>query len=241
VTPKTAIRTRPVPKDQFLDIKPVDFVRAGEFLREEPRGIGRIGGGKEPKVGFSENDVVYLLLDKEIPSGQLLGVYRVRGPIGVSGRSTRSGYVKYLIGILQVGPVTEGQLSARVRQSFEDLTRADLLTEEIPGFTAVKIAPGAEPLDTTVLAGRNENSELATGNFIYLDAGAEAGVAVGNVFRMVAPTGILQGTPMEARSVRSDVAWAVVVRVSEKYSTAYVANSTESFAAGVPARRGDPK
>jgi len=237
--PKVAARIKPAPKDPYLDIKPADFVRAGEFLRMEPKGIGRIRGGREPKVGFAENEVVYLQLNKEIPAGQLLGVYRVRGPIDVTGSSTHSGYVMYLIGILQVGPEVEGQLSARVRQSFEDLTRADLISEEIPAYSAVKIVPGEEGLKATVLAGRQENSELATGNFIYLDRGANAGVAVGNVFRVVAPTGIAQGIPsMESKSVRSDVAWAVVVRVSGEYATAYIASSTESFAAGVQARRG---
>jgi len=241
VAPKVAARTKPAPIDPYLDIKPADFVRAGEFLRVEPKGIGRIWGGRDPKVGFSEDDVVYLKLDKEIPAGQLLGVYRVRGPINVSGRSTHSGYVMYLVGVLQVGREVEGQLSARVRQSFEDLTRADLISEEIPAYSAVKIVPGEEGLEATVLAGRQENSELATGNFIYLDRGAAAGVAVGNVFRVVARTGIAQGIPsMESKSVRSDVAWAVVVRVSGEYASAYIANSTESFAAGVPARRGIP-
>jgi len=238
--PKVA-RPKPVPREPYLDIKPEDFARAGEFLREEPEGIGHIWGGRDPKIGFGEGDVVYLKLDKEIPIGQLLGVYRVRRPDEVYGVGTHSGYVKYLIGIIQVEPTVEGQRTARVRRSFEELTRADLISEEIPGYTAVKIVPGAEGLEATVLAGRQENSELATGNFIYLEGGTAAGIAVGNVFRVVALTGVTQGTPYESLSVKSEVAWVVVVRTSKDYSTAYVARSTESFAAGVPARRGIPK
>src|SRR5512134_3002323 len=69
----------------MLDISPSDFVRAGEFVRERPKGIGRIRASEEPKVAFSEGDKVFLKLEKEIPAGQLLGVYRVRGPISARG------------------------------------------------------------------------------------------------------------------------------------------------------------
>jgi len=81
VKPRFRPSPSPVP---YLDIKPEDFVRAGEFLKEAPRGSGtsRQGG---PKVGFVAGDAIYLSLRKEIPEGQLLGVYRVRGPIDSPG------------------------------------------------------------------------------------------------------------------------------------------------------------
>ncbi len=47
-------------------------------MKEEPKGIGHIYGGKDPKVGFVEGDTVYLSLRKEIQPGQLLG--RLPGP-----------------------------------------------------------------------------------------------------------------------------------------------------------------
>jgi hypothetical protein len=238
-TPETAAPAPP--PERFLDILPADFVRGGEFVREAPKGIGHIVGGRDPKVGFAENDTVYLGLDRELPAGQLLGVYRVRGPIDVSGGRSYSGYVKYLIGVLQVGPKEDGELTARVRKSFEDLTRTDLVSEEIPAYAQVRITPGEEGLSSNVIAGRNQNKEMATGNFVYLDRGASAGVAVGNVFRVLAPTGIAVGTPMAAMGdVKTEVARAVVIRVSNDFSTAYVDSSTQSFGVGVPVTRGIP-
>jgi hypothetical protein len=165
------------PRVPYLEIKPADFVRAGEFSKEAPKGIGNIRGGKEPKVGFVEGDTVYLSLGKEIPAGQLLGVYRVRGPIAGSGKRPVSGYVNYLIGVIQAVPNVDGQPTAKVRQSFEDLTRADLISEEIPAYTPVRIDPGADGIPSSVITGRLENKELAQGDFIYLDHGAAAGVA----------------------------------------------------------------
>jgi hypothetical protein len=234
-----ANRPSPVP---YLDIKPADVVRAGEFLKEAPSGIGNIHGGKEPKVAFVEGDTVYLSLRKEIPAGQLLGVYRVRGPIDGSGKRSVSGYVKYLIGVIQAVPNVDGQPAARVRQSFEDLTRADLISEEIPAYTPVRIDPGADGIPSSVITGRLENKELAQGDFIYLDQGASAGVAVGNVFRLFVPTGEAAGASSSSASgaVLFEVARAVVVRVSPDFATAYVASGSESFAAGVSARRGIP-
>jgi len=230
------------PRVPYLNIKPEEFVRAGEFLKEAPKGIGQIQGGKDPKVGFVEGDTVYLALRKEIPPGQLLGVYRVRGPIDSPGKRPVSGYVKYLIGVIQAGPKVDGEATAKVRQSFEDLTRADLISEEIPAYTPVRIDPGADGIPCTVITARLLNKELAQGDFIYLDQGASAGAAVGNVFRVFVPTGVEAGSEATsaAGAVRFEVARAVVVRVSPDFSTAYVSSSSESFAAGVSARRGIP-
>ena len=242
--PAEAAAVRPVapPRVPYLDIKPEDFVRAGEFLKDAPKGIGNIQGGKEPKVGFVEGDTVYLSLRKEIPAGQLLGVYRVRGPIHSPGKRPVSGYVKYLIGVIQVVPKVDGQATAVVRHSFEDLTRADLISEEIPAYTPVRIDPGADGIPTSVITGRLENKELAQGDFIYLDQGSSAGVAVGNVFRLFVPTGAEAGAEAYSASgkVLFEVARAVVVRVSPEFSTAYIASGSESFAAGMSARRGIP-
>ena len=231
------------PRVPYLDIKPEDFVRAGEFLKEAPKGIGNIQGGKEPAVGFVEGDTVYLALRKEIPAGQLLGIYRVRGPIDSPGKRPVSGYVKYLIGVIQAVPKVDGQATAKVRHSFEDLTRADLISEEIPAYTPVRIEPGADGIPCSVITGRLWNEELAQGDFIYLDRGASAGVAVGNVFRVFVPTGVESGSEAYSKpgKVQFEVARAVVVRVSPDFSTAYIASGTESFAAGVSARRGIPE
>jgi hypothetical protein len=237
-----AVPAVPPPRVSYLDIKPSDFVRAGEFSREAPKGIGHIVSGKEPKVGFVEGDTVYLSLRKAVPAGQMLGVYRVRGPIDSPGKRSVSGYVKYLIGVIQAVPDVDGQATAKVRHSFEDLTRTDLISEEIPAYAPVPIDPGADGIPSSVITGRLENKELAQGDFIYLDQGASAGVGVGNVFRLFVPTGAAAGASSSSASgtVLFEVARAVVVRVSPDFSTAYLTDSTESFAAGISARRGIP-
>ncbi len=239
---KPAIPPAAAPRIPYLDIEPADFVRAGEFLTEAPKGIGNIQGGKEPKVGFVEGDTVYLDLVKDIPAGQMLGVYRVRGPVKGSGNRPVTGYVKYLIGVIQAGKKLDGQTTARVRQSFEDLTREDLISEEIPAYVAVRIDPGAEGVEAYVITGRLETKELSQGDFVYLDRGASAGVAVGNVFRVFIPTGGASGAA-ESKfdgAVQFEIARVVVVRVSGEFSTAYIASGSESFSAGVLARRGIP-
>ena len=231
----------PPPSVPYLDIKPADFVRAGEFMKERPRGIGNIVGGQEPKVGFVEGDTVYLSLGKEIPEGQLLGVYRVRGPVKGAGERPVSGYVKYLIGVIQAGSKEKGRVVAKVRQSFEDLTQADLISEEIPAYTSVRIVPGEDGIPSWVLAGRLENKEFSEGDFIYLDSGSSAGVALGNVFRVFVPTGSASAAESAPTTgILYEVARSVIVRVSPGFSTAYVVGSQESFAAGARARRGNP-
>ena len=229
----------PAPAPPMLEISPSDFVRAGEFVRKKPKGIGRIRAAEEPKVAFSEGDKVFLKLDKEIPAGQLLGVYRVRGPITERGDRRVTGYARYLVGLVQVKGTESGEVFGIVRKSFEDLSREDQVSEEIPAYAPVPISPGAPGLEASVISGQAENAELATGNFIFLNRGSGAGVAVGNVFRLVEEGG-KRAAALSAREpgIRVDVGRAVVVRVSPEFSTAYIEKSYLSFPAGVIAIRG---
>jgi hypothetical protein len=226
------------PTVRILDITPSEFVRAGEFLREAPKGIGRIRAAEEPKDAFSDGDKVFLELDKEIPAGQLLGVYRVRGPIKGRGDRHVRGYARYLVGLVQVKGKEGGEAVGVIRKSFEDLSREDELGEDIPSYVPVSISPGAPGLEAAVISGQWENEELAAGNFVFLSRGADAGVGIGNVFRLVESSGT--GGYLSAREpgISVEVGQAVVVRVSHEFSTAYVVESTQSFHAGVAALRG---
>ena len=222
-----------------LPISPEDFVRAGEFTTDRPEGIGSIRGGEQDKVAFSEGDKVYLALDKEIPEDQILGVYRVRGPVRSPSDRPISGYVRFLVGVLQVTGKQNGQVIAVVRKSFEDLGREDQIHEEIPSYSPVYSQEGAGGLEAYVISGRSPKVELATGDFVYLDRGADAGVAVGDLFRLFHRRGDATSDGSKAMAdVRIQVGKAVVVRVLPGSATAYVNKTSQSFPAGAIARRG---
>ncbi len=228
-------------RENYLDVSPDSLVRAGQFLAEKPKGIGKITGGKDPKEGFSAGDTVYLSLDRRIPEGQMLAVYRVRGPLSVPGGRVSSGYVKFLLGILQMGPVEEGRPTAVVRTSFLDITRDDIVSDEIPAYSRVKVVPGDDRVRATVIASRNVNVELATGDFIFIDSGSAAGVEVGNVFRIYRAIELEAGAATVSRGeTKIEVARAVVVRADKDFSTLYVNSGTRPFDVGSEARRGVP-
>lgn len=228
-------------RENFLDLSADALVRSGQFLAEKPTGLGKILGGKDPKVGFSTKDTIYLSLDRQPPDGTLLAVYRVRGPLRVPDGRVRSGYVKYLIGLLQTGPPENGKTTAVVKEAYEDITREDLVSAEIPSFSRVKIVPGDESVRSTVIANRTISQEMATGDFVFLDSGSSSGVEVGNVFRVYKPTDLEVGASIAGRGgARVDVARLVVVRADRDFSTAYVHRSNQSFEVGVQARRGIP-
>jgi len=220
-----------------LNIPPEEFVRAGEFTRDRPMGIGRIAGGWEDKDAFSEADKVYLSLDKEIPEDQILGVYRVRGPVKSHTERPVSGYVRFLVGIVQVTGKQEGHVTAVVRQSFSDLTRADLIREDIPSYSPVYPKEGKSGVKASVITGREPKVALSTNDFVYLDQGTDAGVAVGDVYRIYDTRG---GTTWYGRDeiakVHIPVGKVVVVRALPGSATAYVTRSTQDISAGAIAQ-----
>ena len=231
----------PDSRSGYLDITPEQSIRAGQFLRNKPAGIGRIEGGKEPKEAFSTGDSVYLLLDQKIPEGQLLAVYRVDERKSVPGGKVSSGYVKYLVGVLQVAATEDGRLTANVRESFEDISNADIISTEVPSSFRVKIAPGAENIRSTVIAGQSIKAEQGAGDYIFIDSGSASGVEVGNVFRIHKSLEFEAGAGMGTRSeTRVESAHSVVIRADKEFSTLYVVNSKNSFDVGSQARRGLP-
>lgn len=229
----------PPPRIPTLSILPSEFVRAGVFLREKPAGIGAIRGGDDPQAVFSKGDRVLLKLDKEVPAGQMLGVYRVRGPIKTPGDRPVLGYVKYLAGIVQSGGNEKSGSFGVIRDSFEDMDRKDMIFEEIPSYSPIVLSPASEGTAANVVAGQEGNEELSTGDFIFLDRGSSSGIAPGNGFRLFDVVDVSEGATGKMKtSALVEVGEAVVVRVSPGYSTAYVVKCTRSFAAGVRAVAG---
>jgi len=227
------------PARATLHISPEDFVRAGEFTPDRPKGIGRIAGGEQDKDAFSETDKVYLSLDKEIPEDQILGVYRVRGKVKSRTARPVSGYVRYLVGILQVTGKKEGQATAVVRKSFADLSREDLIREDIPSYSPVYLNEGKSGEEAVVIAARYPKVALSADDFIYLDRGADAGVAVGDVYRLYDTRGSSTWYGRdEIEVVHIPVGKAVIVRVLPGSATAYVTHSTQDISVGAIAHPG---
>ncbi|MCL2103254.1 MAG: LysM peptidoglycan-binding domain-containing protein [Syntrophorhabdaceae bacterium] len=227
------------PDGVYLNISPFRMICAGEFLREKPEGIGKIDGGKEPKEGFTTGDVVFLSLNMDIPEGQLIAAYRVRGPVNVPGGKVRAGYIKHLIGILQVSRLEDGHLTAIVRDAFEEISRTDLISDEIPGYYRIKIIPVDDDIRATVIASQSVSEALASGEYIFIDSGAIEGLEAGNVFRVHMAVELEAGMgKVERGTMMPEVARAVVVRVDPEFATLYVHSSEKPFDVGSQVRRG---
>ena len=225
------------PVKTALQIAPEEFVQGGEFVPERPVGIGQIIGGVEDRDAFSEQDTVYLSLSKDIPEDQILGVYRVRGPVRSATPRPVSGYVRYLVGILQVTGRQDGQITAIVKKSFADLGREDLISEEIPSYSPVHLKEGKSGIEAFVITGRYRKVALATYDFVYLDQGSDAGVDVGDVYRIF----VRRSDPTWYRDtrvpgVRVPVGEVVIVRVLPGSATAYVTQSTNDIPEGAIAQ-----
>ena len=98
---------------------------------------------------------------------------------------------------------------------------------------------GAGGLEAFVITGQAPKVELATRDILFLDRGKDAGVAVGDVFRLYdGKDGATWGGWLGVANVHVPVGTAVVVRVLPGSATAFVTSSNQSFPAGAVAWRG---
>jgi hypothetical protein len=98
----------------------------------------------------------------------------------------------------------------------------------------VVLRGASEGLTATVVASRLEHLELSAGDFVYLDKGRNGGVSVGDRLR-IQDLRQEDGAPLSVGKalLPRDVGTAVVVRVSDSFSTAYIVDSVRSFQVGV--------
>jgi hypothetical protein len=133
----------------------------------------------------------------------------------------------------------DGLVTAVVRKSFADLGREDLIREEIPSYSPVYLREEVSGVEAFVITGRYPKKALATDDFVYLDRGADAGVDVGDVFRLFDRRGeAASDWDKDMANVRIPVGNAVIVRVLPGSATAYVTSTTQSFPSGAIARSG---
>lgn len=187
---------------------------------------------------LSEGNLLYLKMENPdaYECGDLLMIFRpvekkVRHP---ADRGVRYGALYRVVGEAQVVNRSGDYVSARVRTSYSEIERGDLVGPVIPTSVELEVTKPDGEVEGTVVARLNTESGLgAPGDTIFLDRGRADGLRVGSTIfvvqkrdPMISPKEDEQGIP------DSVVGRVVIVRVDEYSSTAVITDASEPIDVG---------
>ncbi len=201
-------------------------------------GIGNIVKGQDDKLLLSQEDSVAVGLNgQQVPKvGDRLAVIRpgLRVVHPVSNRQV--GRALNTLGLLEVSDVHDRTARARVIYSCEAMTVGDRVARIAPApFPEDKIAqPATRRVEGLIVDSPRSLQFLALQNLVYLDVGADQGIAPGDVFAVYRPelprvnpgTGELVPIPPDR------LGEVVVIRVTDRTATAVISASAREIRAG---------
>lgn len=200
---------------------------------------GNVYGADEPGLMIGEPSIVYLQIDDEAVQpecGDLLSIYRRQGK-KLKGGDGPLGHVYRVLATVRVLRV-DGQIAtARVRDSYAEFARGDLVGDPVPVELTVDVTnPEEEDADlrAAIIARLTEEQWLATTNeTVFIDQGLNDGIDVGaSLYVVERRDGQNLQDPEDENLPERVVGRVVVVRAEPDFSTAVVVNAARDIQVG---------
>ncbi len=196
---------------------------------------GRVMASTSGGVSLAEQDYVYLKLDDTdgVECGTLLSLYRknperVRTADGVR-------YVYRVVSTVQVIRVDDNVATAKVRDSYIEALRGDVVGDQMPVDITVDVTAPEGDVKAKILAKLTQEQVLAaTHETVFLDVGTNDGVEVGTALFLVGQNDGAAGrlAKPDPRLPQRVTGRLVVVRADEKQSTAVIVDAAEELQFG---------
>jgi hypothetical protein len=174
------------------DLAPVRFstLEASGFLATDSvETIGYVVGGPHPaRTMFAEGDVLHL--DGEVGQlrpGAQLTIFRSNADARDPETDQLIGRYVDVLGWAEVQDVQAASARVLVRESFGEIHVGDAMMPRNLSSTTIRPAPSPAGVEGRIVHLPHARSYMATDDVVYLDRGAEHGLAVGNAFEIFRP------------------------------------------------------
>jgi len=166
-------------KYRFSQIK-----SAGLISNEEMDKAGKILDAEDEKIMLSDGDILYVTLKDEGRPGERYTIFKTEKRIVHPATKKKIGYKIVTLGTIELTGKTnsEGLAKAKIIETFDAVSRGDMLTprEDIPEYISFK--PSGSQLSGYIVAGREDRETFGQGDVVYLDLGTNQGIQTGNTF-----------------------------------------------------------
>lgn len=187
---------------------------------------GKIYAASSPGMNVVDGALVYIEMEDaaDVECGQVLSVYRRQGG-RVRHEGEALGWVYRVLGEAQVIRVDDDIVTARVRDTWAEMRRGDVVGDSVPVEIELDVNVPEGDTEASVLARLHPQMLLpAAGETLFLDRGTDDGVDVGHALWLVRQNdgSAVRGAKPDSRLPQLVVGRAVVVRAAEGHSAAVV-------------------
>lgn len=210
----------PIQEKKHLVSKEI-LLRSG-YISGEIKSSGKISSSPSGKQLIGVGDYVYIDTDK--PAAKKSRFYIINKPAEVIHPATNKlvGYLYRVNGILEMTGEENGNQKAVIVESLEETTVGDLLSVFTPVELPVEPDKTRRPDISGVIIKLWNSQELAsTNDILYLDRGANDGIAVGDIFNVITKS-----------EPHTPVGKAQIISAKENTSTAIIRKATEEILLG---------
>lgn len=197
---------------------------------------GTIRAADEPGSLLGAPSYVYLDIDDgDVKCGDNFSILR-RVQKKVKARGEVVGSMYRVLGEVQVIRTDGNVATAKIRDSYSEMVRGDLVGDLIPVSLTVDIRPPADDLQAEVYARLTSDEQILSNinETVFLDRGTDDGVDVGDALYIVERRDPLSpATDLEDEALPERVIGrVVVVRATAEASTAVVVNAARDIQVG---------
>lgn len=220
VPEKIPAKQVPVLKKNYLISREI-LANSGFISEVEPIFEGTVMGSPQQRNLIGRRDFVYIKISDETALSKKF--YILSKPEEIIHPSTEKvvGYLIKIKGILETVGEENGNKKALILESYEEITKDDLLTPyysiDLPLEPSDERRPHVEGVIAKVHGGHNA---VGVYGIVYLDKGASAGIQIGDMFSIIThekpniPVGTLQ-----IISIRPATSVAVVKKAKSEIKT----------------------
>ncbi len=225
-----ALSLEPVIYDVQLKKNANISLNQGMIINEKFEPLGVLASSPEPYDQLGTNDRIYLKIKnpKALTLGQTLSIYRPIESLIHPKTKDELGIKIILMGLAEVEGLEKEFVYARIKQSYQEIQRGDLMMEEQP--LKLEISPSQNLVDAEgFLVDSVEDAEgLGQMHAVFTDLGSKQGAQVGNrAFVLRQGDGLEEGVDTDHfdKMPFEQVGELMLVKVSESYSTAIITRS----------------
>jgi len=201
------------------------------FISNDFKGIGKIVASWVQADFLTNDDTVYLKLDRPASPGDRFGIYRKMDKVDDPSSSFSGGHRIHYIGNVRILEVKEKVIVGKIYNAKENISRGDIVGEMMDASLKIQPQEPSQMVRGRVMSPAAPIHMSGTYEFAFINKGSKDGLKANDLL-YVYRKGTGRKGISESDLPEVNVASLVVVNTSENFSTVYSLTGIEPFEKG---------